>query len=74
MEIPKRFTDYRCSDYFSSDRFTRGVWSEVEQLWLVVPADEVAENAGREFLMVGRPGVDGIEFGYRRGLDGLWAH
>ena len=24
--------------------------------------------------MIGRPGVDGIEWGYRRGLRGLWAH
>ena len=74
MKIPERFSDYRCSDYFASEQFTRGVWSECEQLWLVVSADEVVEDPEREFLVVGRPGVDGIEFGYRRGHDGIWAH
>ena len=74
MKIPERFSDYRCADYFASERFTRGVWSEFEQLWLVVSSDEVVEHPEREFLVVGRPGVDGIEFGYRRGHDGIWAH
>lgn len=74
MEIPERFSDYRCADYFASERFARGVWSESEQMWLVVSADDVVEDSKREFLVVGRPGVDGIEFGYRRGHDGIWAH
>jgi len=72
--IPKRFSAYRCSDYFASERFTHGVWSELEQMWLIVSADEVIEEPEREFLVVGRAGVDGITFGYRRGHDGLWAH
>jgi len=74
MEIPERFTGYGCSDYFASEKFTRGVWSDSEQMWLIVAADEVVEQPEREFLVVGRPGVDGIEFGYRRGHDGIWAH
>jgi hypothetical protein len=74
MEIPERFNDYRCSDYFASEQFTRGVWSESEQLWLIASADEVVEDPSREFLIIGRPGVDGIKFGYRRDQDGLWAH
>jgi len=43
-------------------------------MWLIVSADEVIEEPEREFLVVGRAGVDGITFGYRRGHDGLWAH
>src|SRR5262245_24183084 len=74
MEIPKRFNDYRCSDYFGSCKFTRGVWSESEHLWLIFSVDRVFERSEREFLVIGRPGVDGIEFGYRRGHDGIWAH
>ena len=72
MAIPERFSEYRCSEYFAS--FTQGVWSEEEQMWLIVRADEVCERPESEFLVVGRAGVDGIEFGYRRGQDGLWAH
>jgi hypothetical protein len=74
MEIPKPFQDYRCDDYFSSERFVRGVCSETEQLDLIVAADRVAEHLGLSFLVIGRPGVDGIEFGYRKGHDGIWAY
>jgi hypothetical protein len=27
-----------------------------------------------DFLVIGRPGWDGIEFGYRRGKRGIWAY
>jgi hypothetical protein len=74
MQTPEQFTDYRCSDYFASARFRRGVWSESEQLWLIVPAGEVTECPQRHFLIIGSPGVDGIQFGYRSGHDGIWAH
>ncbi len=74
MNIPEHFFDYRCGDYFSSENFTRGVWSESEQLHLIVSADAVTERPDLEFLVVGRPGVDGIEFGYRKGYDGIWAY
>ena len=73
-EIPEQFKGYRCSDYFASERFRSGVWSESEQLWLIISADEVVERPERGFLVVGRPGVDGIEFGYRRGHNGIWAY
>ncbi len=74
MNTPQHFIDYRCSDYFDSDRFTQGVCDELAQLCLVVSADEVVECPVRQFLVIGRPGVDGIEFGYRRNHDGIWAH
>src|SRR5690242_8588724 len=74
MQIPKPFNNYRCSDYFNSDVFVRGVWSPSAQLWLIVAAKEVVEHADIGFLVIGRPGFDGIEFGYRRGFDGIWAH
>lgn len=74
MAIPEHFRDYKCSEYFGSEQFTRGVWSDSEQLRLIVAADEVAERPDLEFLVVGRPGVDGIEFGYRKNHDGIWAY
>ena len=74
MDIPQPFTEYRCADYFASDTFTRGVWDEQSQIWVIVAAADVVEHPELEFLVVGRPGCDGIEFGYRKGLDGLWAY
>lgn len=74
MEIPQQFHDYRCADYFASDMFARGVWDEQSQLWVIVASDDVVERPELEFLVVGRPGCDGIEFGYRKGHDGLWAY
>jgi hypothetical protein len=74
VEIPERFIDYQCADYFASDKFVRGVWDESSQLWVIVAADEIVERPELEFLVIGRPGCDGIEFGYRKGHDGLWAY
>ena len=74
MDIPEHFRNYNCSDYFDSEQFTSGVWSESEQLRLILAASEIIERPDLEFLVVGRPGVDGIEFGYRKGYDGIWAY
>ncbi|MFN0252070.1 MAG: hypothetical protein ACKV2T_34660 [Kofleriaceae bacterium] len=48
-----------------------GYWDEDSQIMLVLPARERVVRA--DFLVMGRPGVDGIEFGYRRGKTGIWA-
>ncbi len=76
MIVPRELRDYRCAEHFESPRFRGGVWSEPEQLWIVVPMDEIKDHPdrGTGFLTVGRPGVDGIELGYRRGMSGLWAY
>ena len=74
MDIPEHFREYRCSDYFDSEQFTSGVWSESEQLRLIIAASEVIERPELDFLVVGRPGVDGIGFGYRKRKDGIWAY
>ena len=74
MNIPEHLRDYKCADYFGSEQFRLGVWSESEQLHLIVAAGEIAELRDLEFLVVGRPGVDGIEFGYRKNHDGIWAY
>lgn len=73
-KIPKQFNGYCCADYFASGRFTGGVWDEPSQLWVIVAADQIVERSELEFLVIGRPGCDGIEFGYRMGRDGLWAY
>jgi hypothetical protein len=52
----------------------QGVWDEFSILWLILPAREVTERFNINFLVIGRPGVDGIEFGYRANFDGIWAY
>jgi hypothetical protein len=75
MEAHSHFTaKYRCSDYLGSRYAKTGHWDESGQFWLIVPIAEVEEHSDIAFLQVGRPGVDGIGFGYRAGLDGLWAY
>jgi hypothetical protein len=72
-EIPAEWGDYPCSDYFSSLWSVGGYYEVESQIDLIVPLEEIVELAGFEFLSIGRPGVDGIEFGYRKGQPGLWA-
>jgi hypothetical protein len=72
MDIPERWSGYPCSDYFSSPLTVTGYWDEPGQLWLIEPAERI-EELGGEFLQVGRPGVDSIGFGYRKGHPGFWA-
>jgi hypothetical protein len=74
MDVPSHLRQYPCSDYFSSEWAERGCWDDHSGLWVIVPAQEVEEDPGLGFLQVGRPGVDGIGFGYRRGHPGLWAY
>jgi len=72
--IPEPFGAYRSTDYFNSEEMKRGIWDNTAVLWLILPAAEVAERPDIQFLVIGRPGVDGIEFGYRLGHDGIWAY
>ena len=73
MEIPEHLRAYECSDYFSSERFSRGFYDETAYLWTFYALDDLQEHAELEFLAVGRPGCDGIEWGYRKEHPGLWA-
>jgi hypothetical protein len=73
MEVPERWRDYPCDSYFSSPLATDGYWDEPGQLWLIEPSERVEEDAEAEFLQVGRPGVDSIGFGFRKGRPGFWA-
>jgi hypothetical protein len=73
MEIPERLKGYDCRDYFDSEKFTRGRYDERAQFWTFYAASDVREYPELEFLAVGSPGCDGIEWGYRKGQPGLWA-
>jgi hypothetical protein len=73
MEVPERWRDYPCVDYFSSPLASDGYWDEPGQLWLIEPCERVEEEPDAEFLQVGTPGVDSIGFGYCKGQPGFWA-
>lgn len=70
----RAFERFRCSDYLQSPYARDGRWDEGAQLWLIEPVSRVAEHPGIDLLQIGRPGVDGIGFGYRAGFDGLWVY
>jgi hypothetical protein len=72
MQIPEQFKDYDCRDYFDSDKFARGVYDEQARFWTFYIATDVIERPELEFLAVGSPGCDGLEWGYRKGSPGLW--
>jgi hypothetical protein len=73
MDVPERWRAYPCDDYFASSLAADGYWSEREQLWLIEPRERVDEEPEMAFLEVGRPGVDSVGFGYRKGQPGFWA-
>jgi hypothetical protein len=74
MEVPDRWRQYNCADYFASSLSEQGWWDEGGQCWYIEPAERVHEDSSRQFLVIGRPGVDGIQWGYRKEGDGIWAH
>ena len=74
MTVPVHLRGYPCDDYFASEFANQGYWDEPSQLMLIVPASEVKVLSEVSFLVIGRPGIDGIEFGYRAGHTGLWAY
>jgi hypothetical protein len=74
MRVPDHLRRYPCDDYFASEWAEQGCWDDSAQLMLIVPAAEVEERPELSLLVVGRPGVDGILFGYRADQPGLWAY
>ena len=68
------FTSYPCSDYVASEWATTGLWDASVQLMVLVPVAEAVHHEDLGFLEIGRPGVDGILFGYRTGQPGIWAY
>jgi hypothetical protein len=71
--LPTRWRDFNCADYFSSALADHGYWDEPSQYRYIWSAEQVYEDGERQFLVIGGPGVDGIDWGYRRGHSGLWA-
>ena len=74
MKKPEKYKNYHCEDYFLSQKYVNGIYDEPSQLWVIIPAIEVEEDIENEFLVIGRPGFDGLQFGYRKHKKGLWVH
>jgi hypothetical protein len=72
-KLPARWHGFKCADYFSSALADRGYWHEPGQYWYIWPAERIYEDDELQFLVIGSAGVDGIDWGYRRGHLGLWA-
>lgn len=74
MEVPAHLRQYPCDDYFASEWAGTGYWCAPSQLVVVFRAADIQELPEIGFLAVGRPGADGILFGYRSGEPGVWAY
>jgi len=73
MDVPERWREYSCEEYFYDGWSVRGHLDERTQTWVIHALAEAYEEAEFEFFAVGRSGWDGIDFGYRKGHTGLWA-
>jgi hypothetical protein len=69
--IPQEFSRFDCSEYFRN--FQAGRYDTNAQLWFILPVIQIRSLSEEDALIVGRPGVDGIEFCYRFGHPGVWA-
>ena len=73
MQIPDKWREYQCQDYFDSALPFEGSWDEHSQVWTIELLEGIEEDTKAEFLQVGRPGVDDTGFGYRKSQQGFWA-
>ncbi|MFL6658282.1 MAG: hypothetical protein ACJ8GW_09435 [Massilia sp.] len=71
--IPRERSAYQCDEYFNGHWWQSGHYDEYAQMFMIVPLSEAYESAGLAFFSIGRSGSDGIDFGYRKGLIGIWA-
>ena len=69
--VPDQFSAFQCAEYF--ERYREGRYDSVSQLWFIAPLDEIYTDPDHGALVIGRPGVDGLDFCYRRSLKGIWA-
>ena len=65
---------FQCDEYTTFKWAKEGLWDEKAQMWVLEPLARIEELSGVGFLQIGRPGVDGIGFGYRSGTSGFWAY
>jgi hypothetical protein len=59
---------------FECNAPAEGCYSPTDQYWIIRPRVEYRYDAERDWLFIGGPGVDGIEFGVLRGRKGVFAY
>ena len=62
---------YQADDYFGTP-FREGVYDDLSQWWMIYKENNVYEHD--DFLVIGSPGVDQVEWGYRKGEKGIWMY
>ena len=61
-----------CLEYFRA--YSGGRFDEDGQFWFILVRSEIRADPDRGALVVGHAGVDGIEFCFRQGYEGVWAY
>jgi hypothetical protein len=52
--------------------YAEGRFDEAGQLQYIYPVEAARLSDDGQALFIGRPGTDGMEFGYRMGAPGIW--
>jgi hypothetical protein len=68
------FDDHSLTDITSSSKYRHGYYDDFNQIQFVLPNEEWTEDIERNVIVIGHPGVDGIDFVYRFGLNGIWTY
>jgi len=71
VHLPSELRDTGCLDYFKD--YQAGRYDEEGYAWFVLPVEDVYINDESGGLVIGSPGVDGIEFCFRPNHSGVWA-
>ena len=71
MKLPSGLRDTGCTEYFRD--YKAGRYDDESQIWYISPEPEVYICSETSCLVIGRPGVDFIEFCFRPGHTGVWA-
>ena len=71
VQLPSELRDTGCVEYFRD--YEEGRYDEDNQVWLVLPKSDVYISQLSFGLVIGHPGVDGIELCFRPGHSGVWA-
>ena len=65
------YESYKADEYFGTS-YREGVYDDRNQWWLIYPEGKAYER--EDFLVIGSPGVDQIEWGYRKVEPGIWLY
>ena len=74
MHVPIQWREYPCADYFNSSLADQGWWDDSAQCWYTERSGDLQEDEDLALLVIGGPRVDGVLWGYRKGMTGLWAY